>query len=235
MRRTRIQFVRLCASVFWARWVHAPFWTAAARLSLWMWGASVGRGLSVRGPLRLYVSGRLSLGRGVTINSGPSNCVGGDRRMSIRVGKGAELIIGNGCGLSNSTIFATVRIVIHDETFIGGGCDIYDSDFHPLAPEDRQAGRPAASAGVEIGPRAFLGSHSIILKGVTIGEGAVIAAGSVITRDVPAFEVWGGRPARFLRKVDVREGEEGAWRMEGGAASSIAKAPSSKEPGGARA
>ena len=51
--------------------------------------------------------------------------------------------------------------------------------------------------------KSFIGGHSIILKGVTIGEGAVIATGSVVTRNIIAYDIWGGNPENFIKKVDM--------------------------------
>ena len=47
----------------------------------------------------------------------------------------------------------------------------------------------------------FIGTRGIINKGVSIGEGAIIAAGSVVVKDIPSWEVWGGNPARFIKKL----------------------------------
>ena len=52
---------------------------------------------------------------------------------------------------------------------------------------------------VEIGNNVFIGMHSIILKGCTIGDNSIIAAGSVVCSDVPAGEIWGGNPAKFIK------------------------------------
>jgi acetyltransferase-like isoleucine patch superfamily enzyme len=54
---------------------------------------------------------------------------------------------------------------------------------------------------VKIKKYAFIGGGSIILKGVTVGENSIIVAGSVVTRDIPDNEIWGGNPAKFIRKV----------------------------------
>ena len=55
---------------------------------------------------------------------------------------------------------------------------------------------------VKIGRRSFIGGHSIILKGVSIGEQAVVAAGSVVTKSVPANEIWGGNPKKKKKKIE---------------------------------
>ena len=57
---------------------------------------------------------------------------------------------------------------------------------------------------------AFIGAHSIILKGVTVGEKSVVGAGSVVTRSIPDGEIWAGNPARFIRKLDTRASEGGS-------------------------
>lgn len=54
---------------------------------------------------------------------------------------------------------------------------------------------------VKIGNNVFVGAHSIICKSVTIGDDVVIAAGSVVTKDIPSGEIWGGVPAKFIKKV----------------------------------
>jgi acetyltransferase-like isoleucine patch superfamily enzyme len=56
---------------------------------------------------------------------------------------------------------------------------------------------------------AFIGAHTIVLKGVTIGERSVVGAGSVVTKDIPDGEIWAGNPARFIRKLDACSGGEG--------------------------
>jgi acetyltransferase-like isoleucine patch superfamily enzyme len=201
MQRSFSQLVQLTRVVGWDRFVKTPCSTAWAKLLLRTWGAQVGSGFRARGRLRVHNSGVLSLGREVKINSGPVNYVGGDRRMALCVKRGGQLRIGDHCQMSNSTIYAVNSIVIHEHTFIGGGCDIYDHDFHPIEPNARQAHEPAPQGTVEIGPHAFIASHSIILKNVRIGEGAVIGAGSLVTRDVPAFEIWAGRPAKRIGSI----------------------------------
>lgn len=65
-----------------------------------------------------------------------------------------------------------------------------------------------AAAPVQIGSHAWIGFNSIILKGVTIGDRSVVAAGSVVTHDVPADTLVGGNPARVLRTIAEPELQE---------------------------
>ena len=57
------------------------------------------------------------------------------------------------------------------------------------------------SAPVEIGNKVWIGANAVILKGITIGDGAVIAAGAVVNKDIPSHEVWGRVPVKFIRKL----------------------------------
>lgn len=60
-----------------------------------------------------------------------------------------------------------------------------------------------SSGVVHIKERAFLGANTIITKPVTIGKGAIVGAGSIVTKDIPDYEVWAGNPAKFIRKINI--------------------------------
>ncbi|MET0554022.1 MAG: acyltransferase [Vicinamibacteria bacterium] len=181
------------------------FWTAVAWVRLRAHGARVGRGLRVRGPLRLHChrAGSIRIGRACRIQSGfAGNAVGGDGRMALWVGAGAVLTIGDGVGLSNSTIVCLRAVTIGDGALVGGDTKVYDTDFHSLdAAERARPGNPGVRRSpVTIGPRVFLGAHALVLKGADVGAEAVIGAGSVVRGVVPAGEVWAGNPAAPLRR-----------------------------------
>ena len=81
---------------------------------------------------------------------------------------------------------------------------IFDTDFHSLDWRDRKDGTDITKrkkASVVIKDLVFIGAHSIILKGVTIGEKSIVGAGSVVAKDIPDGEVWAGNPAKFVRRV----------------------------------
>ena len=113
----------------------------------------------------------------------------------------ATITIGQNVGVAGCTISAAERIVIEDNVLIGSGCLIADSDFHPIAYEDRDDTEKTLNAPVHICEGAFIGARSIVLKGVTIGRGSVIGAGSVVTRDIPPGVIAAGNPARVIRQI----------------------------------
>jgi acetyltransferase-like isoleucine patch superfamily enzyme len=91
---------------------------------------------------------------------------------------------------------ARARLTIEDKVLLGPHVTIVTAN-HGFADAGRQiADHPQVERSVRIGRGAWLGANVIVLPGVTIGEGAVLAAGSVVTHDVPAFEIVAGVPAR---------------------------------------
>lgn len=168
------------------------------------YGVQVGDNPSITGIIWIENKGSLSIGHDFRGNSGANiNPIGGDTKLRLIALEGASLRIGNSCRFSNSTLVARTCITIGDHVFIGGGCRIWDNDFHSLDAGYREATRDPdiRSKPIVIGSHAFIGASSIILKGVSIGEYSVVGAGSVVTRDVPARQVWAGNPARFVTET----------------------------------
>ena len=142
------------------------------------------------------------IGDNVTINSClKSNPIGGNERTILFAKGDGKISIGNNCGISNSAIFATKHIKICDNVLIGGNVKIYDTDFHWVDYSKRINKEGGQSAEILIKDGAFIGAHSVILKGVTIGERSVIGANSVVTKNIPSDELWAGNPAKFIRKL----------------------------------
>lgn len=167
-------------------------------------GIKYGKGFRSCGNIlfRKY-GGNIIFGNNVSINSHRiADPIGGDcKTMFVTTGLG-KMKIGNNVGISNASFYASNSIIVEDGVCVGAGCKIYDTNFHSIYPDERLSGNiNVLTAPVTIKKKAFLGGHCIVLKGVTIGEGAVIAAGSVVSRSIPDYEVWGGNPARFLKKI----------------------------------
>ena len=165
----------------------------------------IGKNVKIRGKVSIFGSGQLIMNDGVIINSGEnSNPIGGDTRTILKpANKNSVITIGNNTGISNSAFVAFDSITIGNNVKIGGNCKFYDSDFHSLDYEKRRVKETdiPKSAPIVVKDDAFIGAHSIILKGVTIGERSIIGAGSVVTKSVPDGEIWAGNPAKFIRKI----------------------------------
>lgn len=114
----------------------------------------------------------------------------------------AVIKVGEDCGFTGTTIVAADRIEIGDRVQIGANTTIVDTDFHPLTPEGRKKDMAnGKSRPVIIHNDVFIGMNCLILKGVEIGEGSVIGAGSVVSKNVPPRTMVGGNPARIIREV----------------------------------
>ena len=103
----------------------------------------------------------------------------------------------------NVFINACCHFQDHGGVYIGDCCQIghnvvFATLNHGLKPEDRRTMTPAP---IRLGKNVWVGSNSTILQGVTVGDNAVIAAGAVVTKDVPANTVVGGVPARMLKEI----------------------------------
>jgi acetyltransferase-like isoleucine patch superfamily enzyme len=145
----------------------------------------VGRGVRISRP---FPDGRVELGAGVRLHDGV--------RLFLDA-PGATIVIGADTYLNRRTeVMAKERVEIGSGCAISWDVRILDTDYHSLD------GRPATDP-VRIGDHVWIGSGATVLKGVTIGDGAVVAAASLVVKDVPAQTLVAGVPARVVRG-DVR-------------------------------
>ena len=126
--------------------------------------------------------------------------------IELGAGENGSLVLGERVFINTgATVVATHSITLGDDCRLGDLVAIFDSDHHPLEPS-----RPTRIAPVRLGVNVWVGRSATILPGVTIGDHAVVAAGSVVTDDVPARTVVAGVPARPVRTLDVPDG----WRRD---------------------
>lgn len=128
--------------------------------------------------------------------------IGDGTRIGAFVEIQRNAVVGRHCKISSYS-FVCEGVTIEDECFIGHHM-IFVNDRYPAAvTADGALQEPDDWRVVEtrVCRRAFLGSGAVILCGVTIGEGALVGAGSVVTKDVEPYSVVVGNPARFLRKL----------------------------------
>lgn len=115
--------------------------------------------------------------------------------------KNSKISIGNDTILNNDiAIIAQCRIIIGEKCLIGDRTNIYDSDFHEIDPSTRRISS-GKTVPINIGNNVWIGSLVTILKGVNIGDNSVIAANSVVTKDVPANTIVAGNPATIVRTI----------------------------------
>ncbi|MBQ9902662.1 MAG: acyltransferase [Clostridia bacterium] len=169
---------------------------------------SVGHHLKCEGRLVIQGHGRYKIGDNCHfISKETISPVGGNRVVFQTFFPDSSIIIGNNVGISHTIICSKIRVEIEDNVLVGGGVKIYDTDFHSIHYEERlQSPDPGVkSKPVRICEGAFIGGHSIILKGVTVGKHSVIGAGSVVTHNVPDYEIWAGNPAVFVKRIHQEE------------------------------
>lgn len=175
----------------------------AARAAAAYWGIELGEGCVFYGrPIFQRVkNSRIVVGeRSVFRSAAASNAAGLTRRCLVAtVAEGAVLEIGCRCGLSATVVAAAERVTIGDDVLCGANVTICDTDWHH--PDPRRRHEPGPCAPVVIEDNVWLGMNVVVLKGVTIGRDAVIGAGSVVTKSVPAGMIAAGNPAVVVGPV----------------------------------
>ena len=152
---------------------------------------------------------KISLGNSCSLEHGAYlNAAGGySEGVSIEIGEGC--FIGTGCEFNITSHLAIGRC-----SLIGAGTRIIDHN-HGIEGSGFIKDQPETSAPITIGEDVWIGANALILEGVAIGDGAIVAAGSVVTRSVAPYTVVAGCPARPKRLRDQRAAE----------GASLAKAP----------
>jgi acetyltransferase-like isoleucine patch superfamily enzyme len=160
--------------------------------------ASIGKRLemeqipNIDGPVKIYLGDDVRLSGHISISGG-------------RVFSDSEFRVGNRSFIGAGCVFSVAKsITIGDDVLIAGGCTVSDYSQHPLDPEKRIAGMqvdPEDVRPIRIENRVWLGKGAMILPGVTVGEGAVVGAATVVTKDVPPGHICVGNPGRLLSRT----------------------------------
>lgn len=151
---------------------------------------------------RLTIEGEFVFGKELIINSeGIDSCLG----SHIVVRPGAKLVIGDNTGMSQVAINCREQIKIGSNVKIGAGVLIIDSNFHSIEWETRRDWltdkQNTKNAPVDIEDDVFIGTRTIVNKGVKIGARSIIAAGSVVVSDIPCDCIAGGNPCKVIKSL----------------------------------
>lgn len=188
------------------------FTTYCNLLKLRCIGVQVGRKARFCGDVWFCINkkSRVVFGKGLIITGGYNiNALSPSERSYILVRKNTELIIGDNCGFSSICISVHDSIIIGNNVIIGANTRLNDSNDHSINYLERRMEREYRDwsklnidhAPIIIEDDVFIGAHCIISKGITIGARSIVAAGSVVVKSIPSDEVWGGNPAKFIKKL----------------------------------
>lgn len=169
-----------------------------------MYGVQCGRHCVVHGKLyvHLFPSAKVKIGDNLYFSSGWGiNALCTNRRGMIYATENATITIGNNVGMSSTVLWAHKSITIGDHVKIGGNCILIDTDSHNKDYMIRRGQYTdwGVAEPIVIEDDVFIGMNCIILKGVTIGARSIIAAGSVVTKSIPAGCIAAGNPAKVIR------------------------------------
>lgn len=136
----------------------------------------------------------------------------------LTFGHGGKITIGDYCFIGEQTrVWSGSAISIGDRVLISHNVNVFDNVAHPLNPKARHeqfkeiitTGHPRkidlSDKPVVLCDDVWIGCMSIVMPGVTIGEGAIVGAGSVVTKDVPPYTIVAGNPARIIRELSPEE------------------------------
>jgi acetyltransferase-like isoleucine patch superfamily enzyme len=162
----------------------------------------VAYGKKLRGnPCIIRNKGKIELGHNVFLNSYPDGVL---YKTGLMAHLTSSLIkIGDNCSLNGTIVHSRNAVIIGNNCMFGPGVVILDNDSHnpSIDPERRRQGKISESP-VIIGNNVWVGMRSIIMKGVHIGDNSIIAAGSIVTKNVPNNQLFGGNPATFIKILE---------------------------------
>lgn len=197
----RLRFLR----IFYKRW---------NKIYFKLLGIDYGNNMIVYNKVYISGEGHISIGDDFTFTSGDNiNPICRNIRGSLYTFlESSKIEIGNRVGISSACIWAQESIRIGNDVNIGGDCLIIDNDAHSHKFSERridfvrnmskkELSKFIPSAPILIDDDVWIGARCQILKGVHIGARSIIAAGSVVTNDIPSDVVAGGNPCKVIKYV----------------------------------
>jgi acetyltransferase-like isoleucine patch superfamily enzyme len=155
-------------------------------------------GPGFKGPYRLRIRGpgRVVFGRDVRV-SNASGCT-----ALVTLARDARIEIGDRVEIDGAGLMSASAIVVESDAILGP-CLLVDTDFHPVRADSRRRGEAGSRGPIRVGRNAWIQGKSTILKGVSVGEGAVVRWASVVANDVAPSAIVMGNPAVVVRQPET--------------------------------
>ncbi|MFP5423954.1 MAG: DapH/DapD/GlmU-related protein [Gammaproteobacteria bacterium] len=189
--------LRKISSMYWRR-VYSKITPLLSR------SASFGAGTVLYGVPEIVSAhpGHITFGKRCVLTSlSPYTALGVKQRCRFNLLSDRAIIrIGDDVGLSGVVICAENSVMIGANCLLGSGVAIFDTDFHQLSPANRRYAPIPPGKPVVLGANVFVGTNTLICKGVTIGDNSVIGAGSVVVKSIPANVIAAGNPCIVIRE-----------------------------------
>jgi len=171
-----------------------------------IYGVRLGNGVIFRNKpfLVKHHLAKIIIGKGTIINSSNRNYhLNMFQKCKIYADRADALItIGENCRIHGTCIHAYSKITIGDNCLIAANTNIIDGNGHQLSFENPENRINTTDSGksITIGNNVWIAANCIILGGANIGNGSIITAGSIIKGEVPPMSIYGGNPAKLIKK-----------------------------------
>lgn len=168
-------------------------------------GVIFGLNMNVIGRMNITGKGHIVIGDNFMMtNDGGVNPISSNLKGSFYTEENAFVNIGDNVGMSATRLWISKGLTIGNNVKIGACTLLIDTDSHPIDYNIRRTSNEGTKASpITIEDDVWIGAHSIILKGVTIGARSIIGAGSVVTKDIPCDCIAAGNPCKVIKNLAI--------------------------------
>ena len=184
--------------------VRTRFYPRFNRLFFHLKGVTFGQNMTIMGKVSVIGGGSITIGDDFYMTSGDHvNPISSNQQGAFFTDNSeAKIYIGNNVGMSSTRMWISKGLTIGNNVKIGACVLLIDTDSHPIDYKVRRVSNEGVkSAPIVIEDDAWIGAHSIVLKGVTIGARSIIGAGSVVTKSIPSDCIAAGNPCKVIRNL----------------------------------